>query len=649
MNLRRLSILALSISVFVPSSGLDAQAPPVDIEIGYRWLSTSGNEDMYRTQINEQSGFLLRAFTLVTQELDEGAVIDHLRIDASELGTGPAGSLRLQTGRSDLYRLRLGYRTADAFSALPAFANPLLDQGIIPGQHTFDRTRESLDIELELLPSQRIVPFIAYSRNQYDGPGTTTYALGGDEFLLLSDLDETEQEIRLGAAFHFGMVSGQITQGWRDFRGREHLVLAAGAGGGNNPGAILGRPISADQLTRDSRTEVDTPFTSFYVTAQPIDRLRLVGSWDRFTADTDGFDRETASGSFLSFRIGRFFDGFNQDVSLNARNRSWRGIARAEYSVSRRIDVFAGFRTQQRELDGSSLINTLFSQTLTFGGVDPRDVETILNTDNSLERSEDVFNLGVAGRAFGPFSFRAEYRESRQDVVLDPDLAQIVVPGAQGGEFDRDIRTFDLSGNYAAGQLMLGAAWRRDRADDPIFRTDFLDRDRIRLRAGWRTPENFFRAAMTVEETTQENDRPGIGFDSTIRQFSGNVEVMPIAALRIRASYSKFDADSIITIRRPENFNLEPSIYTQSGDAIDAGFSLLLSRVLVDASLGRIENKGDIPFSIDRHYLRVGYDFTPAVGVAAEWANDDYDERLLPVANYDADRFGLFLRWRGGL
>ena len=33
-----------------------AQSIPFDLEIGYRWLDLKGNEDMYRTQINERSG-----------------------------------------------------------------------------------------------------------------------------------------------------------------------------------------------------------------------------------------------------------------------------------------------------------------------------------------------------------------------------------------------------------------------------------------------------------------------------------------------------------------------------------------------------------------------------------------------------------------
>src|SRR5262249_286154 len=122
-------------------------AIPIDVEIGYRWFDElAGNRGMYRTQIDEQSGLLLRALTYATPDL---------RIDASNLGSGPAGSVRLDYRNAERFRLRLSYRTADVFSAEPSVA-----------QHTFDRNRDMLDIDLELLPEGNVVPFIGYSVNR---------------------------------------------------------------------------------------------------------------------------------------------------------------------------------------------------------------------------------------------------------------------------------------------------------------------------------------------------------------------------------------------------------------------------------------------------------------------------------------------------
>ena len=44
------------------SAGLArAQAIPFDIEVGYRFLTISGSEESYRSQVNEREGILVRS------------------------------------------------------------------------------------------------------------------------------------------------------------------------------------------------------------------------------------------------------------------------------------------------------------------------------------------------------------------------------------------------------------------------------------------------------------------------------------------------------------------------------------------------------------------------------------------------------------
>src|SRR5437764_13988320 len=365
----------LLLPLLLIAAAAGAQTLPVDVEIGYRWLDLKGNEGMYRSQINERQGFLLRALTVSTPDY---------RIDASDLGVGPAGALRLDAGKADLYRLRLAFRRADAFSAVPSFA-----------QHTFDRRREMLDLDLELLPGRKIVPFVGYSINRYSGPGTTTYHVGQDEFLLLSSLKDRDRELRVGAAFNTGRVYGLVTQGWRHFSSDESLTLAPGAGAGNNSAPVLGRPITAVGITRDSHMDGDTPFTNVYVTGEVTKRLRLIGNYARLSAESTGDEAETATGSFASFEIGRFFNGLTESVASAAKNKTSRGGARAEFSIVDSVDLFAGYQSEHRDLSATALINSLFLKSITFGGADPRDFAAVLAANSSLERDQDTANVGV--------------------------------------------------------------------------------------------------------------------------------------------------------------------------------------------------------------------------------------------------------------
>src|SRR2546430_190536 len=70
MNTRTLARW-LSLALLVVAVSAFAQMP-IDIEIGYRLTNIGGNEDMYRTQINEKSGFLI-ARVLRTADHDSRA------------------------------------------------------------------------------------------------------------------------------------------------------------------------------------------------------------------------------------------------------------------------------------------------------------------------------------------------------------------------------------------------------------------------------------------------------------------------------------------------------------------------------------------------------------------------------------------------
>jgi hypothetical protein len=620
----------LSLALMLAAFSVRAQSVPFDLEAGYRWLDLKGNEGMYRTQINERSGFLIRAFTMNSNS----PFADRIRIDISDLGTGPAGAFRVDAGRASLYHFRLGYRSADLFSADPNFAL---------GQHTYDRTRRTIDADLDLFTDRKIVPFIGYSFNRFSGPGTMTYHLGQDEFLLGQSLRDTEHEYRAGAGFHFTNVYGSVTQGWRRFTGDETLTLA-GPSTGNNTTPVLGRDITATSVSRHDSTSVDTPFTNAYVTGQFADRIKVTGNFVRFNADSSGDESEADTGSFVNFTISRFFAGLNETAASRAKNTTWRGGARAEMGIADDVDVFAGFDRDHRDLDGTALLNDIFLQTLNFGGADPKDITTILNASSSMERTEDNVRAGVSAKAIGPFAIRAEARETKIGATVSPDLSEIVLPGAQGGSFDRRIRTFDSTGSFSRNFVTLTAAWRHDSADRNIFRTDYLNRNRYRLRAQVNGPA-WLKAGITAERTKQSNDNPDVAYDATIRQYIGNVEIAPVKNVALRASVSRFKTDTNALYLRPETLSPATSIHTEDGRARELGVTFSYKRLGFDTGLSRFTNAGTFPFTLDRASARATIDLKAKTGLALEWNRDKYEEPNPALGNYDGNRYGVYLRW----
>ncbi len=641
MKIKRLLLPFLFVA-----AGAGAQTVPMDVEFGYRWLDLEGDSNMYRTQLNERSGPFIHSLTMTSNDFDgpAGSLLDRFRLDMSDLGNTPAGALRLEADRDGVYRLRVNFRHSDAFSALPAFANPFLAQGIVPGQHTYNRTRRLFDSDLELLTGRAVVPFAGFTYGSLEGPGTTTYHLGFDEFRLAQALKETDRELRVGASFHSSIFAGTVTQGWRRFTGRETFTLLPGAGAGNNLDAIFGKQLTASDITRSDRTRGSTPFTNAYVTATLPARTKIIANYVHFNADANGSESEDATGNFVNFNLGRFFTGSSVTSTAHATNTTWRGGARIETELGEGLDAFAGFQREHRNLEGTALIDTLFLNTVTLGGADPKNILQTLQTVNSIERNEDTLNAGAAARNLGPFAVRAELRQTKQDVTLDESEAEIVVPGSQGGEFTRRIHTWDLSGTYAKNGLLIGASYRKDDADAPIFRTDYLNRDRYRLRTAWTAPWKNFRIGATAERTTEGNDDQSIGYNARIRQVAADAEISPVEKLRLHASVSQYRADSNAVFRHPETFALDESIHREDGKSREGGIGYLFTHGSIDGSVSRFENRGLVPFDLDRYRLRATIDLKAHTGLALEWSKDKYTDDL-GLANYEANRYGVFVRW----
>jgi hypothetical protein len=647
-RLRRLLIAALGAAAASSAFAADAPAVPFDIELGYRFVDVSGNEDMYRSQINEKEGFLLRAFTLSAGGPAGTGIFDQLRVDAADLGAGPAGFFRLQGGLAGKYDLRLTYRRTEMFSALPAFANPLILQGVTPGEHTYDRVRNVFDVEVRLLPGYWITPIVGYVRNRDEGPGRTTYTVGGDDFRLTQNLDDDDQEVYGGASFDAGPISGQVTQGWRKLHEVETQTLVPGAGAGNNPGTVLGVPVSLDDFNRTTHHDANTPITNAVVTGRLGSRVKLIGAYVRSAAESDVASKEGLAGSLVSFQLSRIFGGLSDTISSRARNIAWRGSGRVEANLADGIDLTAGWSKNRQELDGFALISDLYLQTVTFGGQDPKDLLAVIEAHTSVERTEEVFDARVDARAFGPFSVFVGGSQNTQHVKVVEDPEEIVVPGAQDGSFERRIRSFDLGARYSASGLTLGADWQRDRADDPVVRTDFLDRDRYRLRAAWALKEAI-RLSATAEQIDASNDRSGIGYHARIRQYGGEAEGSPAKFLRVRVSVEEYRADSHILFRHPEDFSVGASLHREDGHSVEGGLTLVFAPVSIDGAVGRFKNEGSFPFTIDRASVRASVDVTQNASIVGEWNRDKYKESATlagSLANYDANRYGLYVRWK---
>ena len=152
---RQAAVLALRGRVALAAPPLRAR-PSRSISNSATGGSTSpATSTMYRTQINDRPGrpaALARLHVSQRPARRRPRLLPRRRLRhrrRSRRPAAPAGRSRSTCSSSTFT-----WRKIDHYSALPAFANPFLADGIIPGQQTYNRTRNIYDATLQLLPGQ---------------------------------------------------------------------------------------------------------------------------------------------------------------------------------------------------------------------------------------------------------------------------------------------------------------------------------------------------------------------------------------------------------------------------------------------------------------------------------------------------------------
>jgi hypothetical protein len=449
-----------------------------------------------------------------------------------------------------------------------------------------------------------------------------------------------------------GPVEGGVTQGWRRYRWTDTVSLIPGAGGGNNSTPVLGTPITATAINRTTENDVNTPVTSAWLTAHLFNRVKLIGSYARANQSGDATETETDAGQFVSFQISHFFSGLQETINSNAHTDYWRGSARAEINLLPNVDLTGGWTERSRTLDGSALISSLYLDAVTYAGVSVGDLLKTISATTSMERKDTIYDASVMARQLGPFAVNGGWSQTHQDVTVTPDASEIVVPGGQGGNFQRTVNTYGGGATATWYGFTLGGDYRRDEADQQILRTDFINRDRYKFRFAWNCADRIRLGATWQESHANDGHIAEVDYNTKVREINGDLEVTLLKkTLTLNATGGEFKVDRNILIRVPQDFSIAPSNQHEMGHTWGGGLTWTYKLLTLEGGYLWFQNGGSIPFTVERGRVRAEVGVTPHIGVAGEWWHDNYDETSAfdqagPLANYRANRYYVGLHWK---
>ncbi len=182
-------------------------------ELGYRYHSVGGDEDMYRSTVNYGNGIRLLSSNLSIQSLEgHGKSFDLIQLNTQGLGNDPYQNASLRVEKNRIYRYDLSWRST-------AYNNPGLQSD--HDQHLLDTVRNYQDHDLTLFPQSRVKLFLGYSRNSQSGPALTSAQLldtRSDQFPLFANVRRQQNEYRAGFEATLGGWRLNAMHGWVNFK-----------------------------------------------------------------------------------------------------------------------------------------------------------------------------------------------------------------------------------------------------------------------------------------------------------------------------------------------------------------------------------------------------------------------------------------------
>ena len=539
------------------------------IDLGYRWVTgVYGSDATYRSVVDLGSGpkLLGTEFTIVDPKK---RFFDRIGVRAYDWGDDPYSTLHVDVSKSKLYAFSADYRNIAYYNNLPAFADPLLANGIALNEQSLDTRTRIGTYRLELLPGRTIVPYLEYEHNANNGTGVATFVADANEYPVASLTRNSTENYRGGVRIELSRWHIKLEQGGTTFKDDQQLNEGAGQTNyGNFLSPILGQTLDLTGLGEAYGVRGHSIYTDASFSANLVSWADLYGTllYSEPVSNVNFQGNDTGNQVIESQVL--FYTGEQDLIAALSKQPHTSASLGAEIRPFSRLRLIPSWLTDRMHTSGSNAGEDILT---TASGVVP--MASLLSS--TLVSNSSQAQLNVMYDLTRKITLRAGYRYvwgNANDGILP--VAELA--GYEQGKIRQTILIAGLSW-HPVQSAWVNLDFENGSSGSTYFRTSLYNYQKARVRGRYQISPTFSVAASATV-LNNSNPTPGINYSFLAHQESASFLYSPGGGKfwDFEGSYTRATLRSDINYLDPEFLIPETSFYRDNSHTVTALFDLNL-------------------------------------------------------------------------
>jgi len=525
------------------------------IDLGYVWLpGVGGSYDTYRSIIDVHAGpkLLGTDFTLTDPK---HRWFDTIQVRATTWGAEPAESVHLEAKKSDIYDFNADFRDFAYYNFLPSFADPLLGEGVMLDEQSFDERRKIASLSLDIRPGHWWSPYLGWDHDSSSGTGASVFVSNSNEYPVPNTLQDSTDLYRAGVRFEKPRFHITLEEGGTVFKSGQTLYQGPGSvNPGDSTAPIFGQTLDLTNLIAGYGITGSSAYSKALLTANPTSWLDIYGQFLFSQPNTNVNYQQADTGNlYLQSQI-LFYSGEQEILTAAAEQPHTTASLGAEIRPFKHVRIIENWLTDRLHDSGSSAsLDTLLlspSGTLPLSSL----IASTLVTNYNQEALDIFFDPSPKITLHGGYRYvwgNANYAFLPPEGLASMDQQQLRQNIGVGSVTYRPAQKISVNAE-AEGASSSGV----------YFRTSLYNYQKVRGQVHYQPLQTL---SVSGDFTLLDNQNPlaGTSYKYTSHQESISLYWSPQASklFDIQGSYTRSDLKSNIGYLEPEDLAPELSLY----------------------------------------------------------------------------------------